>query len=650
MGWVLGIVLAVAAAAVAWGWFEAGWLRRRVVEVELEGVPPELDGLRIAHLSDFHLGVPSRGRRAVEDAVGVGGRASARPRLRHRRPRLAPRGTAAARAGCSRELARVLRRPREPRPRVEPRSVLAACRARGARGDRGRDAPRRRGRRRSSCEVGASRSSASIRARTRRARRGPTSSPTPRADLRILLCHFPGIARRIPDVFHLDPRRAPPRRPDRRPVPGREAASRAPRRARDVEGVYRVRLDVAPRLARPRDDLRALPVLRAAGGHRAGCTIGVMDATPLISPEVLARYAGDAAREVAGCRGARARARPRSSRGVDGTFDIDGSRRARVGRERGRGRAQGAAARSRVRRAHGERRGSDRSTSSSSASALRPRSDDVAARRPHRRDARDGARGVPDRASGGRPAATASPTSGSGSSGPRRSGARGGRSTATTTAACSARCSTGRRISSRAPPTCPPGPPSDDAVLVTCAYLLTDTQPWVEQSLFLAAIGEARDKGARALEAFAYRYREGAAAGRAVPRPPNGLPARLPRRLRLPDAPDVGAHRARPARPRRPAAGRGGHAGEGAERRARGVQAGAGAGSARRLTLASRRPARRASMLALDDRTWATFVESRAEATPFHPRRGERHWPKHMDCVPSHMCSGKPVRSWLEFR
>ena len=49
---------------------------------------------------------------------------------------------------------------------------------------------------------------------------------------------------------------------------------------------------------------------------------------------------------------------------------------------------------------------------------------------------------------------------------------------------------------------------SDDAVLVTCSYLLTDSQPWVEQSLFLAAIGETRDKGARALEAFAYRYRE----------------------------------------------------------------------------------------------------------------------------------------------
>jgi hypothetical protein len=59
----------------------------------------------------------------------------------------------------------------------------------------------------------------------------------------------------------------------------------------------------------------------------------------------------------------------------------------------------------------------------------------------------------------------------------------------------------------------PAGPPSDDAVLVTCAYLVSDAQPWVEQSLFLAAIGEARDKGARALEAFAYRYREGTSAG-----------------------------------------------------------------------------------------------------------------------------------------
>jgi hypothetical protein len=55
----------------------------------------------------------------------------------------------------------------------------------------------------------------------------------------------------------------------------------------------------------------------------------------------------------------------------------------------------------------------------------------------------------------------------------------------------------------------PAGPPSDDAVLVTCAYLLDRSSPWVLQSLFLAAIGDAKDKGAAALETFAYRYPEG---------------------------------------------------------------------------------------------------------------------------------------------
>ena len=54
----------------------------------------------------------------------------------------------------------------------------------------------------------------------------------------------------------------------------------------------------------------------------------------------------------------------------------------------------------------------------------------------------------------------------------------------------------------------PAGPPSDDAVLVTCAYLTDPSKPWVMQSLFLTAIGEARERGARALEAFAYRYGE----------------------------------------------------------------------------------------------------------------------------------------------
>jgi hypothetical protein len=55
----------------------------------------------------------------------------------------------------------------------------------------------------------------------------------------------------------------------------------------------------------------------------------------------------------------------------------------------------------------------------------------------------------------------------------------------------------------------PAGPPSDDSVLVTCAYLTDPSKPWVLQSLFLTAIGETRERGARALETFAYRYAEG---------------------------------------------------------------------------------------------------------------------------------------------
>ncbi|HEV2590859.1 MAG TPA: hypothetical protein VGU02_03100 [Gaiellaceae bacterium] len=55
----------------------------------------------------------------------------------------------------------------------------------------------------------------------------------------------------------------------------------------------------------------------------------------------------------------------------------------------------------------------------------------------------------------------------------------------------------------------PAGPPSEDSMLVTCSYLVDESSPWVLQSLFLAAIGEARDRGAKGLEAFSYRYTEG---------------------------------------------------------------------------------------------------------------------------------------------
>ena len=66
---VIGALVVVGCAGLAWGWFEAGWLRRRVLDVEIPGLPEQLVGLRIAHLSDFHLGARSRGRLATERAV-----------------------------------------------------------------------------------------------------------------------------------------------------------------------------------------------------------------------------------------------------------------------------------------------------------------------------------------------------------------------------------------------------------------------------------------------------------------------------------------------------------------------------------------------------------------------------------------------------
>ncbi len=66
---VIGVSSMVCIGVLAYGAFEAGWLRTRVVEVEIAGLPKALDGLRIAHLSDFHLGAPSRGRVATERAV-----------------------------------------------------------------------------------------------------------------------------------------------------------------------------------------------------------------------------------------------------------------------------------------------------------------------------------------------------------------------------------------------------------------------------------------------------------------------------------------------------------------------------------------------------------------------------------------------------
>ena len=70
----MSVVIALAFGALvlvlAYGWAEAGWLRARAVDVAIAGLPGELEGLRIGHLSDFHLGARlSRGNRASARAV-----------------------------------------------------------------------------------------------------------------------------------------------------------------------------------------------------------------------------------------------------------------------------------------------------------------------------------------------------------------------------------------------------------------------------------------------------------------------------------------------------------------------------------------------------------------------------------------------------
>jgi predicted MPP superfamily phosphohydrolase len=62
-------LVAVGGIAAIWGLFEAQWLETREIQVPLDGLPPELDGFTILHLSDLHLGTVSLNARALERAL-----------------------------------------------------------------------------------------------------------------------------------------------------------------------------------------------------------------------------------------------------------------------------------------------------------------------------------------------------------------------------------------------------------------------------------------------------------------------------------------------------------------------------------------------------------------------------------------------------
>jgi predicted MPP superfamily phosphohydrolase len=60
---------ALGAAVFAWSLFEAQWVELIERDAPIRGLPAELDGFRILHLSDFHLGTVSFNRRTLERAV-----------------------------------------------------------------------------------------------------------------------------------------------------------------------------------------------------------------------------------------------------------------------------------------------------------------------------------------------------------------------------------------------------------------------------------------------------------------------------------------------------------------------------------------------------------------------------------------------------
>jgi uncharacterized protein len=169
------------------------------VPVRLRRLPAELDGVRIAHLSDFHLGLPSRGTRAVERAVEwvearqpdltlISGDLLSRPRGEQRLRRLAERLPNAYAVLGNHDYAVS----KDPFSRPVELDELGSVRLLADEAEM----VELRGRRVQVVGVD-----------PRSYRRG-TSRPErfadPSADLRILLCHFPQVIDRLePGVFDL---------------------------------------------------------------------------------------------------------------------------------------------------------------------------------------------------------------------------------------------------------------------------------------------------------------------------------------------------------------------------------------------------------------------------------------------------------------
>ena len=80
----------------------------------------------------------------------------------------------------------------------------------------------------------------------------------------------------------------------------------------------------------------------------------------------------------------------------------------------------------------------------------------------------------------------------------------------------------------------PAGPASADAVLITCSFLVEVGSPWALQSLVPGMHRRGPRRRPRRDRGVRLPLRGGRGVRRALPAPPDGIPARLPQRLRLP--------------------------------------------------------------------------------------------------------------------
>jgi uncharacterized protein len=198
---IAGLALgAVVIACAVYGYLEAGWLRTRVLEVGIGELPNALDGLRIAHLSDFHLGAPlSLGNRASADAVEW---------VAARRPDIVcVTGDLVSHPRGERRLRELLARLDRPIVVLGNHDV-AVTRDPFSRAAELRDLERTvllRDEATSLESRGERISIVGVDPQTYRARRSrPHTLVDPHAGLRLLLCHFPSVVDRLPPgAFHL---------------------------------------------------------------------------------------------------------------------------------------------------------------------------------------------------------------------------------------------------------------------------------------------------------------------------------------------------------------------------------------------------------------------------------------------------------------